>query len=142
MSSNSWFVYWNSVWQRLTVWLKSTYCWCFAPRFAKGFEYRNIASTNMSHLEPRPGIYRLVMKGKLAVYELWRFGEKLISLLVVTHINTRNFTVKDQQMLICIRCLIFFPNNEQTFYHAPKRKVDVLGFRLNLMSPNNIERMS
>ena len=42
-------------------------------------EHQKVTSTNTSHLEPNPGIYRLLMKRKLYIYVLLPLGKMLIS---------------------------------------------------------------
>ena len=54
--------------------------------------YRIVASSNTSHLEAHPDIYRLLMKEIFDAYELWTYDKKLISWLV-SHVRTFNFTV-------------------------------------------------
>ena len=113
MSSNSVFVYWNSVWQKLT------YSWCFAPRFAKGFENPKIATANVSHLEPQLWIYRLLMKEKLAVYELWPFGKKLITSSTCSQLYGKRSTGVDLHQMH----QIVWAN----YLLHPEKKGDVLG---------------
>ena len=52
--------------------------------------YRRVMSSNISHLEPHPGFYRLLMKGVFDAYV--PFGEKFIFELL-TRVRTRDFTV-------------------------------------------------
>jgi hypothetical protein len=56
-------------------------------------KYHKVESSNTSHLEAHAGIYRLLMKGIFNAYVLWPIDKKLIFELV-THVNTRDFTLR------------------------------------------------
>ena len=53
----------------------------------KFLTYLRVASSNTSGLEPRPGLYRLLMKGIFDAYALWPFDKKIFFELV-TRIDT------------------------------------------------------
>ena len=52
---------------------------CWFKNMKTSFEYRKVASSSPSRIEPHAGLFRLLMKGIFDPYVLWTFDKKLIS---------------------------------------------------------------